>query len=838
MWRKCDLHRHTIPDAQGPFEFDPKDFLRECVSDGLDVVAVTDHDRIDHIDPVMEEAKNFDIIVVPGVEISTDRGHVLALSPGNGGQNALGELLGRVPNVGSSTTVEFNRLIGALSEGRPNGSGLFRNHIVLIGAHSDIRGSILGPQQAPSVADQVAKAQQLQALEVVKDQTLSAWQKGIKQTDVVMALLQGSDAHPTVQHQARSTWIYLPEVTSQCLRHAFATHEASISHEQQPPIEPDFWIKSIRFEGGQYDGRKIVFSPRVNALIGPPSSGKSLVIDAIRWVFDLPCVINDVQSSIDRRLEKCLPDGTSVFVDVVSGEGNRELRRIRGGTSAPSAEAKPIVFSQTELARRAMDQIPSVTLLDLHCPEGDVHKREIEKLSRKGQSAFKGLVDLAKKAGELRLVVHNEQEGLAATKSKYLELVGDEETAKSLGDLGSIENWHNVAADRLEEWQSTFQVPDGPNLPTAPQLQTGLLVDDYVPTSAIPKSIETYKTGVSKAADDLVASLLAESATRSPNVEALRGDIQAKLGSEQNATPELAAEAERYRTQLSKLEQQATDLAALDKEINDGLSAFDSLIDQAATSWADLRKARQTTCRTVNKSMQSFSVRLIPKHLAEDIDRLLDDLKTGTRLHEASVQEIRDALDRKFFVRAAIEHWQFPAQSDEQDESDGVSSNIRRVAQVSMDRKKFDRIAELAVLQPSDGIDILRKQKGEDPVPFDSLTEGLKALAIKELSFASSQLPAVTDQPEDAVPTTAIFENLVPTVREQRSSRQFIIASHDANVVVSGDVERVIVLPPEASEQPIVGTLFDAPVRESAITLLEGGDRAFQLRQKRYGDYV
>ena len=90
--------------------------------------------------------------------------------------------------------------------------------------------------------------------------------------------------------------------------------------------------------------------------------------------------------------------------------------------------------------------------------------------------------------------------------------------------------------------------------------------------------------------------------------------------------------------------------------------------------------------------------------------------------------------------------------------------------------------------------------EGEDPVPFDSLTEGLKALAIKELSFATSRLPAVTDQPEDAVPTTTIFENLVPTVREQRSSRQFIIASHDANVVVSGDVERVIVLPPEASE--------------------------------------
>ena len=77
-----------------------------------------------------------------------------------------------------------------------------------------------------------------------------------------------------------------------------------------------------------------------------------------------------------------------------------------------------------------------------------------------------------------------------------------------------------------------------------------------------------------------------KSETSSPKVESLRGDIQAKLGGDQDATPELAEEAERYRTRLSKLEQQETDLAALDERINDGLKAIDTLVDQASTSWA------------------------------------------------------------------------------------------------------------------------------------------------------------------------------------------------------------------------------------------------------------
>ena len=86
---------------------------------------------------------------------------------------------------------------------------------MLIGAHADRPSSILGPNQAPSVEDQVSNAQRLQALEVVNEQTLTTWRKGIKQSDIMMALLRGSDAHPTVEHEARATWIYLPEVTLQ-----------------------------------------------------------------------------------------------------------------------------------------------------------------------------------------------------------------------------------------------------------------------------------------------------------------------------------------------------------------------------------------------------------------------------------------------------------------------------------------------------------------------------------------------------------------------------------------------------------------------------------------------
>ena len=213
MWRKCDLHRHTTPDSAGEFDFDPRDFVQRCVRDGLDVVAVTDHDRTDRIDAVVQEAADHDVIVVPGVEISTDRGHVLALSPGVGGREILDALCSRVP-VMEGRPADFNRLSGVLTEPQSSGGETFRNHVILIGAHVDASGSILGSGQTHSVDDQASSAQQLQALDVVEHQNLTAWRRGIKQTDVVMALLQGSDAHPTAEYEARSTWIYLPDVTA------------------------------------------------------------------------------------------------------------------------------------------------------------------------------------------------------------------------------------------------------------------------------------------------------------------------------------------------------------------------------------------------------------------------------------------------------------------------------------------------------------------------------------------------------------------------------------------------------------------------------------------------
>jgi len=76
---KADLHLHTTA-SDGSLA--PQELVRLAVDQGMDVIAITDHDCVDGIAPALEEAQYFPRLqVVPGVEVSTDvaRGEVHVL---------------------------------------------------------------------------------------------------------------------------------------------------------------------------------------------------------------------------------------------------------------------------------------------------------------------------------------------------------------------------------------------------------------------------------------------------------------------------------------------------------------------------------------------------------------------------------------------------------------------------------------------------------------------------------------------------------------------------------------------------------------------------------------
>ena len=83
-----------------------------------------------------------------------------------------------------------------------------------------------------------------------------------------------------------------------------------------------------------------------------------------------------------------------------------------------------------------------------------------------------------------------------------------------------------------------------------------------------------------------------------------------------------------------------------------------------------------------------------------------------------------------------------------------------------------------------------------------------------------------------------IYEELIRTLNGRKSDLQFIFATHNANIPVLGDSEKVIVA--EYTHEAICVSQgnIDAPdTRLQIINIMEGGKKAFDRRKSIYANW-
>jgi energy-coupling factor transporter ATP-binding protein EcfA2 len=131
-----------------------------------------------------------------------------------------------------------------------------------------------------------------------------------------------------------------------------------------------------------------------------------------------------------------------------------------------------------------------------------------------------------------------------------------------------------------------------------------------------------------------------------------------------------------------------------------------------------------------------------------------------------------------------------------------------------------------------------------DKVEIERLSPGTRGIVLLLLYLAidkSDRRPLLIDQPEENLDPKSVFDDLVPHFREARKRRQIIIVTHNANLVVNTDADQVIVAscePSEPGKLPSIdytsGSLENSSIRAAVCNILEGGERAFLERERRY----
>ena len=150
------------------------------------------------------------------------------------------------------------------------------------------------------------------------------------------------------------------------------------------------------------------------------------------------------------------------------------------------------------------------------------------------------------------------------------------------------------------------------------------------------------------------------------------------------------------------------------------------------------------------------------------------------------------------------------------------------------DRNKLLKILETSEIEWDDSEAILLNNRR-----VENLSPGQRSSAMLPLIALAENTPLVIDQPEDNLDNRLVGQMLVDILADLKEKRQIIVATHNPNIVVSGDAEQVIVLEAVSDiegECRHSGSIDDQIVIKAVIDILEGGRDAFIARNKRYSN--
>lgn len=91
------------------------------------------------------------------------------------------------------------------------------------------------------------------------------------------------------------------------------------------------------------------------------------------------------------------------------------------------------------------------------------------------------------------------------------------------------------------------------------------------------------------------------------------------------------------------------------------------------------------------------------------------------------------------------------------------------------------------------------------------------------------------DQPEDDLDNKIIYDEVITAIKKKKQKMQFVFATHNANIPVLGDAERIFMVEYQDTKIDISqGNIDLKTTHKQVVDIMEGGKEAFNKRQLIY----
>ena len=844
---RADFHLHTCKGKEFVYAGEQNSFINDYVSAlkeaNINVGVITNHNKFDRDEykAIRKAAKKQDIFILPGVELTIKEGangiHTLIVfnpdewfEDGNNHiQTFLTAAFATIPNPENRNTKSVYDLKNVFEQLDAYGRDYF-----IIFAHVDQNSGLFSECKGGLLESLAGFAPfRNRVLGLQKSRTRDNLTQFERYCGYLPALVEGSDPKSItdIGKGDKCTYLKIGEYSYAAIKFALQDHRDRVS--ENVPDNKHGFIESISFQGGKFDGQTIMFSCELNTLIGIRGSGKSSVLEAVRYVLGLTAQMDKEYK--ESLVKNVFGSGGKATLNVVDKHGKRySVSRIFGerinvlDENGNDLNINPIslfdgvqYFGQKDLSSsadhenglleklisgrigqpsnldscvnelvRTVERLLDVSKIPQQMTEVTTQQTELEhKLSIFEE---KGVADKLKK-----------QSGYATDTTK-LDAVKNRIDA-ILRDIRNAFSKNSVASNALDGYSSDFNKDIFENVSAVLSLIDVQLTQIGSCIAEIEKQCSDMEDIISRLKErtDSLADEFAE-IKREIKDETLDVDSFVKMTAELQKTKEKLKQLSEEASSKSKIEASFTKAT---RERNDAL----------LTTY----NAYKAETERINQNQTELRIEITFKGDREGFKSQLKNDFKGTGISDTKYQAICDAFTD--YV-AIIEDWIIH-------DGNTLKSIVTSGEYVKLEDKLRNQYEELLSRQVENKVDIYYHGK---LLRQHSIGQRASALILFILTQDDNDIIFI-DQPEDDLDNKVIYDEVITAIAQKKPYMQFIFATHNANIPVLGDSERVLVVEFQETQIDVAqGNIDLDSTHKQIVDIMEGGKEAFDKRQLIY----
>ena len=622
-------------------------------------------------------------------------------------------------------------------------------------------------------------------------------------------------------------------------------------------------IKSISVDGGFLNGTTINFSDNLNCLIGGRGTGKTTVIEFIRYALGqgfMPDVRIDPKKSreLERLIAANLGDNNVVTIKIETRLGLEYNVRRKGGAESNRIQDKSGVikkldfrrsqvfdaeiYSQNDIENAASDPLDQLQIIDKFREDAlNEIAKELSALRRDLDNNANDILSVKSQIGTLQDEV-SEIDGIAerlkavkvdagedpeevSRHSAKMQAVAKEKEAveKYLKSLSETTERIDSLLQYIEQIApTTFIRPalSGPNRELIEELQLtfGATLPD------IRKRIKSLKQSLdllSQEANQTERKIEGMASTLQEEYEELLArhqEVRGKL-QERNRLQKIYDALLAKQDSYDELKERMTQLY---KERRRKIEKMSELCDRRCA-------IREKIAESINHQLgPMIRVKIIPFGNSIGYRNLLNEAMKRSQMQYARIVErIIERIPPPELVRL-VQNGQVDELMEKLEIERERTNKI--IAQLQNSRELFEIETVELYDQP-----LIELKDGATYKAAKDLSTGQKCTTILPILLLESVKPLIIDQPEDNLDNAFVYDTVVKSIRKSKRKRQLIFVTHNPNIPVLGDAEKVFVLHSDGRQGEVIAEGDVDAVKTQIETILEGGREAFEKRRKRYG---